>query len=64
MTTPDNSHEIDILMSQIYSVPSDTSHPVQRILFGAKKGSDGIPVPVIERRDANTGILLHSYTLA
>lgn len=57
--TPDDSRAVDILMSKIYHT-TDTEHPEQRVMFGVKLVG-GIPHPVIERRDANTGYVIKSY---
>ena len=50
---------IDVITSSGYKT-SDTSHPVQEIVFGVKV-ENGVPQPVILRRDANTKAVLQDY---
>lgn len=52
---------IDILVSAGYKT-DDVDNPLQEIVFGAKVGSDGIPHPIIWRRNANTGDILEDYS--
>lgn len=59
MAAPDGNGAVDMVVSRIYET-NDASHPVQRVLFGCTMRS-GVPVPVVERRDANTGELIQSY---
>lgn len=59
MSTPDADKAIDIMVSRIYEV-DNSANPLQRVLFGVKV-VNGIPQPIIERRDANTGALIKSY---
>lgn len=59
MSTPDANKAIDIMASRIYEVEG-SSNPLQRVLFGVKV-VNGVPHPIIERRDANTGALIKSY---
>ena len=53
---------IDVLLSNGYVV-DDTSHPIQEIMYGVKV-VDGIPTPVVVRRDANTKEVLQDYSPA
>ena len=53
---------IDVLLSNGYVV-DDTSHPIQEIMYGVKV-VDGIPMPVVVRRDANTKEILQDYSPA
>lgn len=59
MSTPDADKAIDIMVSRIYEV-DNSANPLQRVLFGVKV-VNGVPQPIIERRDANTGALIKSY---
>lgn len=51
---------IDVIASSGYKT-SDAAHPVQEIVFGVKI-VNGIPQPVILRRDANTKAVLKDYS--
>lgn len=53
---------IDVLLSNGYVV-DDTSHPIQEIMYGVKV-VNGIPTPVVVRRDANTKEVLQDYSPA
>lgn len=53
---------IDVLLSNGYVV-DDTSHPIQEIMYGVKV-VNGIPTPVVVRRDANTKEILQDYSPA
>lgn len=59
MAAPDGNGAVDMVVSRIYET-KDATHPIQRVLFGCAM-VDGVPVPVVERRDANTGELIQSY---
>lgn len=58
----ENTTGIDVLLSNGYVV-DDTSHPIQEIMYGVKV-VDGIPTPVVVRRDANTKEVLQDYSPA
>lgn len=53
---------IDVLLSNGYVV-DDISHPIQEIMYGVKV-VNGIPTPVVVRRDANTKEVLQDYSPA
>ena len=50
---------IDVVASSGYKT-ADIAHPVQEVVFGVKI-VNGIPQPVIVRRDANTKEVLKDY---
>lgn len=50
---------IDVVASSGYKT-ADNAHPVQEVVFGVKI-VNGIPQPVIVRRDANTKEVLKDY---
>lgn len=50
---------IDVVASSGYKT-ADAAHPVQEVVFGVKI-VNGIPQPVIVRRDANTKEVLKDY---
>lgn len=58
----ENTTGIDVLLSNGYVV-NDASHPIQEIMYGVKV-VDGVPTPVVVRRDANTKEVLQDYSPA
>lgn len=56
----ESTTNIEVLFSNGYST-DDAKHPVQEVIYGVKL-DNGVPIPVIVRRDANTKEVLQDYS--